>query len=613
VGFPVPENDSTADQSWSVVEQQLVPEYQVGTGYLIPAGRKISGNGSKRLGHTFLLPLADAEGQRLGLIWAECSSATLPAVRERLEVLQLYATQVVYIIQSYRRLGHLTLQMQELAVEVKQAKSLTLVAPDSGQAPPVHPDDGQTLWLRAGLAIADAVNRQSGREEVFEAVSKEFISSLGMRFVLVAEPYPAGIRLSHSFGDFTAISANLEALIGQRNPLRSCLAQGQTLFAPDLAASHEWDNSPLLNILGAKAFICLPVANQAAPQAAILGISPQVFTGLESADEELFLLLSRQVAIALENLQFSTATRRRLDEMDQLLEFSRRLGILDPIDIVRTLTQSIRQVIRPADAVLVSLWESERDCLVPKVTAGYNDDTRLLQVTFRSDQHQPAGLPLPIRVFQSGEILHIAEVNFTRDYNFSPEHLLVYRDATGGRLPLSCLGLPIQAGENRLGVILLENFHDTAAFSPEDQALVASLASQAALALENARLYQASEERAAQLQALTRVAAAITSSLQVDELIGQLLHLVRDVIPYDTGTLWLSQAERLTVRAAAGFTDSEERIGLSVDVADSKLLQQMIATSQPILVADVSQMPVPRPLLSMLTTPGLASHCFQGW
>ena len=33
----------------------------------------------------------------------------------------------------------------------------------------------------------------------------------------------------------------------------------------------------------------------------------------------------------------------------------------------------------------------------------------------------------------------IVEVNFVRDYNLSPENLALYRQATGGRLPVSSL------------------------------------------------------------------------------------------------------------------------------------------------------------------------------
>ena len=75
-----------------------------------------------------------------------------------------------------------------------------------------------------------------------------------------------------------------------------------------------------------------------------------------------------------------------------------------------------------------------------------------------------------------------------------------------------------------------------------------------------------------------------------------LLDQLQSILPYETGTLWLKQDDRMVVRAARGFPDSEERIGLSVAVEDSQLLHEMITTGRPILVHDVRQ---------RLTLPGL--------
>jgi PAS domain S-box-containing protein len=135
--------------------------------------------------------------------------------------------------------------------------------------------------------------------------------------------------------------------------------------------------------------------------------------------------------------------------------------------------------------------------------------------------------------------------------------------------------------------MVLDNFQDTGIFTEEDLNLAAGLTRQAALTLENARLFQAAEQRADQLSMLTNVAATITSSLQSDELINSLLDQVKNILPFDTGTLWLRQGNILTVRAAAGFEDSERRLGLAVAVEDSELLKEMIETGQPASVGDV--------------------------
>ena len=319
--------------------------------------------------------------------------------------------------------------------------------------------------------------------------------------------------------------------------------------------------------------------------AVVLAISFTLLPAFTLEDQQVFGLVTRQAAITLENLRLLSETNRRLQEVNLLLEFSRQLGSLDQVSILQTLADSAMRVLPAAHAAMVALWKPDQEQLVPQIASGYVNNQRILGITYQS------GEALPGQAFSSGDILRVNEVDFARHYNLPPEHLLSYRDATGGRLPVSNLIVPIQTLDNKLGVLVLDNFTTPAAFTQDDQALITSLAQQTALALENARLYQASETRTMQLQTLTNVAATITSSLQTDELIASLLDQVRVILPYETGTLWLRRGNQLTIRAARGFEDSEERVGLSAAVEDSLLLKEMITTSKPISVPDVRNDP----------------------
>ncbi len=92
------------------------------------------------------------------------------------------------------------------------------------------------------------------------------------------------------------------------------------------------------------------------------------------------------------------------------------------------------------------------------------------------------------------------EVDFATDFDLSPDNLLSYREATGGRLPVSMLLIPIKVADTVRGVVELDNFNTVAAYTEEDQALVESLTQQIALALENARLYAESRRSNEELE-----------------------------------------------------------------------------------------------------------------
>ncbi len=225
----------------------------------------------------------------------------------------------------------------------------------------------------------------------------------------------------------------------------------------------------------------------------------------------------------------------------------------------------------------------------------------MLKINYRS------GEALPGHVFVNKLARRVDEINFVRDYNLSAENLALYRQATGGRLPVSSLLVPIVASDQCLGLLVLDNFNAISAFRPEDEVLLLSLAQQIALSLDNLRLVQATQERAGQLQALNDASASLTSSLRSDQLVNSLLDQLSPVIPYDTATLWLRDKDRLAVVSARGFSDAEQRLGLSISVLDSALFKEMAQTGQAILVKDVREdsrfMPVESPRLSWLGIP----------
>ncbi len=118
---------------------------------------------------------------------------------------------------------------------------------------------------------------------------------------------------------------------------------------------------------------------------------------------------------------------------------------------------------------------------------------------------------------------------------------------------------------------------------------------------------QTTQERAAQLEALTDAATNLTSSLQSNELVASLLDQLGPVIPYDTATLWLREKDRLTVAAARGFPDTDRRLGLTIAADGAALFKEMIRTGQGLVVGDVRQDPrfptLEAPRLSWLGLP----------
>lgn len=613
VGVGIPEDALdealTHKQPLQAVQQLLKPEFKIGRTYFIPADqtpvipsdlhfltpvdtREGESTANAWNPDDFLLILLETpEGNPLGLLSLDTPRDNLRPDRATLETLEIFASQITLAITSYQRfldmrgrIDSLTsgLQRQQRLLSVTQNDLPTLLRKDLEQTISIHDLERRAQRIRAGLAITELVSRQLDAPSALQALGREVLTQLGMSIALIAEDTPEGPRLLHILGSVPR-ATNPEALFGQRNPLRAVLQTGVPLVIPNLDENDEWREAALLTALRSKGVICLPLTIESRTVAALLAVTPEPLAGLTEEDAQVYYQIARQASVVLQNIALLNETRRRLQEVNLLLDFSRQLSDLNPDFIINSLLESARRVLPAAHAGLVLLWNAQSLRLTARAVSGYLDNESMKRMTFTP------GEALPGMVFTSGKPRRVDDVNFTRDYPLTAENLLLYRQATGMRLPVSSLLIPILAGDQGLGVLVLDNFNTSAAFKADDETLLISLSQQVALSLENVRLVQATQERAGQLQALTDVAATITSSLQSRELIGSLLDQLIHVLPYDTATLWLREKDQLTVSAARGFPDLEQRLGITAKVADSALFKQMIRTAQTISVADVRE------------------------
>ena len=614
-------------QPLSSIQSLLKPEYRVGRSYFIPASQAstISANtavatfeaGGKTQSYSnawnrddfLFITLEDNQGNPLGLITLDSPRDGLRPDRVTIETLEIYAAQAAFIIYSHTRFVTMRTQVESLSSGLeRQQRLLTvtqndlpmLLRKDLDQTIAIQNLDQRSQRVRAGLAITESVSRQLDSSSALQALGRETLTQLGMSVAIIGESTNEGPRLMHVLGNIPRATSP-DALFGQRNPLRACLQSGEAILIASLDEDLEWRETPLLTALRAKSLVCLPIKIDKRTVAAMLALSPEPLPAFTSEDLQVYHQIARQTSVILQNILLLNETRRRLQEVNLLLDFSRQLRGLDADHIVRSLLESARRALSVAHAGVVLIWDEHTSQLIPQAVSGYADNDAMKRIVYQQ------GESLPGQVFEVKHSMRVDEIQFTRDYTFTSEGLLLYRQATGGRLPISSLLIPIQSGDQSIGVLVLDNFNTPAAFKEEDETLLLSLSQQVGLSLQNVRLVQTTQERAAQLEALTDAATNLASSLQSNELVASLLDQLGPVVPYDTATLWLREKDRLTVAAARGFPDTDRRLGLTVATEGAALFKEMIRTGQGLLVGDVRQDPrfpiLEAPRLSWLGLP----------
>ena len=97
----------------------------------------------------------------------------------------------------------------------------------------------------------------------------------------------------------------------------------------------------------------------------------------------------------------------------------------------------------------------------------------------------------------------------------------------------SWLGVPLIGHERAIGILTLDS-SEIDHFSEEQAQLVGAFANQAAIAIENARLFEAEQKRRQEAETLRETALAITASLNLEEAIQHILEQLSHVLPYDS-------------------------------------------------------------------------------
>ncbi len=298
-------------------------------------------------------------------------------------------------------------------------------------------------------------------------------------------------------------------------------------------------------------------------------------------DRQSLQLLAAHAAIALENARLYEEVQRELVERTraevalirrtQQLEAVREVTaeITRELDLTALLGVIIRGAMGLVGAVsgAVYLWDETAQVLVPQAWHGYGDWMRSVRV------HLDEGVVGTVARRRTG--LRVD------DYRSSPFALPVILQHTTVTM---ALGQPLLYQDRLLGVIVINSDESRQVFAAEDEETLALFAAQAAVAIENARLYTAvqhelrerrrAEEtlvvRTRQLEAVRAVTAEITQELDLDALLALIHRRAVELLDGRGGIvyLWEEAAQRLVPKAWHGVPDAiggqSHRIGEGV-------------------------------------------------
>jgi two-component sensor histidine kinase len=153
------------------------------------------------------------------------------------------------------------------------------------------------------------------------------------------------------------------------------------------------------------------------------------------------------------------------------------------------------------------------------------------------------------------------------------------------------LSIPLVVGEKQVGLYNLGPKLSGSAYNRDEVGLLRLIGRQAAVAVENSRLFRAEQEQRKLAQALQEAADVVSSTLDLDQVLDQILVQVERVVAGDAFNIMLIEdgiASTVRWRGHERLGISDLISNLSMPVTEYRTLSRMTHTGEPLVIPDTA-------------------------
>lgn len=411
-----------------------------------------------------------------------------------------------------------------------------------------------------------ALNMFLNLEEIYEAV-------LNWLYKLIPYDSASIVIFDQGTAEFAAIreSADDQINTGSKNRFnteawRDLDTLREPIIISDLRIDKRFDKLPGAEHI--RGWMGVPLIAQDKVIGAI-NLNSKTINAYSQKDADIVQTFANSAAVAIENSRLYQNALKDIDQRRVLHSVSQVMAmqIEDPKRTYQALHDAVRELM-VCDAFAITLFDSDEGTY----TAVYIEEAgKTFHPKILSDNSFAA------QVISSG----FTVIQNIEDKTPNPDNILI----NGVQKVRSVIGTPLRTRDTIVGMITAQSYQPDA-YQEESRILLEMIASQGAIALENARLFEGEQLRYRESETLRQAALTINTSLDLENVLNAILIVMKQVIPFNRASVLLQENEYLQIAATQGFTKTSQRMHLK-PLAEDNLYQEILKKAQPVILNNV--------------------------
>ena len=302
-----------------------------------------------------------------------------------------------------------------------------------------------------------------------------------------------------------------------------------------------------------------------------LQVHSRSVSALDPLDLATLETLAAQLAAALASAHAQEVMRGHTGSLQTLQRLSREVtASLDVDEVCQAIYRGTRELM-DCDVFFIAL---------------YDEQSQMCDYTFRVDE----GVILPPRRTPLGDGMtgHVIRSRSSIIVTDAAEEkrFKVYHWG-GHRASKSLLCVPMEIGDHILGALSVQSYR-TGAYDLADLYIFSAFAGQAAVAINNARLFTSSQRRMRQLSVLNEVGRIVSSTIEIDRLLELIYDQVRRILRADSYYVALSNPADQTMTIEL-LVDEGERFPPRQLPPGSGLVNMVVQRRAPLLLRNFKE------------------------